>query len=615
MDEHSLSRGLVSGQSLTAGQARAVAQLGRALGELREWFVDGVLTKALLAAKLTRGAGLSGDASGVWSQVKALARTSLAGNFSDAAIGVLCGVLVQWVQRCTPEGWAGATDTSQRAAVLEEVVSKLLSSFPVLQVGRAALKSSTVVKGAVLVPGSLARSHLLPPKFVLKDANVAVLACQVDRDAPTVSVEAVEVADAEQYVRAISFASAHVASMLDKLERRGVRLVVCTHPVPSYFDRLCEERGIVALPMVEDEDAALLCTVAGTLPVTNFGERALQECSLVRARRIDRVSLGGQPHVRFAGISALSVETEHTDAAAAGGGGMGSGQTWEARVARGTAQLLLCAPSAGLCKQYARALRRVLQQLKYWFQSRRRHESGEPLVTGGAGSAELATALVCNDFALRIKRDPAVRPASCTSSQRMVQAALTVLETAMLAVPMALAGVFSERFGGSRDAGEEIDVLTDDGSARGPQRRSGGKDPTIAYVARSRKLLAALPELRSKWAACQAGPEAVALGQLERSILGVPRAVGAGIRVRDLVLHNALDAGVLEPATACIDLVSALLATLQQLCRLSHVLPATRLPQAMRGRGLPGVLREEQVGESGGDRHGGDSDSDTDSDR
>lgn len=468
-----------SGQA-TAGSAgdtdtrRQLMQLSRAFAALQARFCDAVLRECLGGGATATETPATGSDPAKWTRmgallrdIRSLAATQLAGAFSRSAVESLCTLLVKWIRACTPAK-ADAAAARMRLRTVCAVVERLVDEFPVIEVPRASLSSSTVVADGVLVRGSLVRAHLLPGSRKLSDVQVAVFTCSVEASGPasgrvstTGATAAVEVTSAAQLSTALSFKSVRVGSMVRALRERGVKVVMSTHPVPDYFGQMCEDHGMVGVEAVEDADVERLCHAAGVSPLRDCHERTVQFAPLVHAMSVDRVKLGPVGCVRLCVSAGASPSGSAGSGSRERGGDVSSGSR-AANNAGGTAferpssadgvadtdgtthvrsketdeawgsaaqscrQLVLCGASAGIATQFALAVRRVLRMLAFWLRDRLTAELeaggedsmgciGSGCVSGG-GAPELRCALVCDDLARVCDSQGAARAAGSAAA-------------------------------------------------------------------------------------------------------------------------------------------------------------------------------------------------------
>ena len=171
-----------------------------------------------------------------------------------------------------------------------------------------------------------------------------------------------------------------------------------TEAIPEEFAGHLRSFGVTAIDHVEKQQASYLCARAGIEPVltacpsafsiSNRCNGAKRDCCVGRAKSFGRATLGGKNYVYIRGIEQHK-ETNLSASHAPPG------------------QLLLRAPSAGLLRQYDRAMRRLMRMIRHWLKSSSANVSDDgtpvPAVALGAGTVELAGEVWCQHIAERLQ--------------------------------------------------------------------------------------------------------------------------------------------------------------------------------------------------------------------
>ncbi len=342
----------------------------------------------------------------------ALVHTNLASQFGAGAARALGAVACRWLTTGAPSSpssmSANGADAAADANTLVRRAETLINTWPVLRAPGASLGVSQILTAEVILCRPLFREQSLALRqreAAHRPGGVPFAVVMASFD-PRVSSQTMGLPQAAsrtktEYAAAAGADDAWARRCVDAVAARGIALLITTEALPEAFAGQLRRAGILAVDHLDRQQARYLCARAGIAPVLAGYPGAFavagtqttqqQQPSIVgHAGALGRVTLGGVNCVCVRGLAPGRAPSE--------------GRRTEATPVVVTTevvagQLLLRAPTSGILREYDRALRRVVLNVRCWLRGKGTHG-----VTRGGGDAELGVQAWCADTAARLGR-------------------------------------------------------------------------------------------------------------------------------------------------------------------------------------------------------------------
>ena len=307
-----------------------------------------------------------------------LARSSLGCSFGENASSVLSNVCMKWIS-VTCASIAAEHGHLSCFEVLHKAFEQILQCFPVLCAERAPLNKSTIVSGSVLLPRAFLMSHnsnnlvsgeaLGEVRFIVitgpLDINVSLSGAKM-----TTSVIS-NMGELEGWKELPLQRARSVANIL---AGRGVNLVICTEKVPEELVNAWGKQKILIVEYLDKEEALYLCRRGNIYPSNSCTLETFHNADIGGAKSARQIVYGGKSYVLMDGLGQPFFISQ---------------QRWASASYPVTCpQLLLRAPTSGLCVQYHKALKRVFKMLYRSVCTNEKGLVGFPQIVCGRGYFE-----------------------------------------------------------------------------------------------------------------------------------------------------------------------------------------------------------------------------------
>lgn len=457
-------------------------------------------------------------------------RAGLAGTLTDLALEFLVQLVVEWLF-ASPLGLNISVDmcsAKANAQLLYRRAQRFLARANdsiVFAQAASVFGSHALPANEFILCKSLVQSQLPQSLAVISSGSVrfVCLTCVLSL-ATGANHVTMQTLTEDALFAAADASRVFVAKFLASLRRvHDVRLVVCTEEINDSVAAVCSHLGIACVQFAERGDVFDLCTAAGVAPLASlFDEVRANDHVGVCSDGVSSVRLQQSASLWFRGLSLNATQRNGATVV--------------------IPQLLLQAPTRGVCKQYFKAVVKALRILRSWWEQsdvairaiEDSPEQAELYCCRGGGATELAIARYLDATA------PSKQPIAAAKLAR------TMFADSLRDVVSVLR---------SNLATSVADASSD----------------TSSYVTGTRWLLQDMARV----ALDHAGDRTSVLAPVCGYVLDTTHTVetlGGPVAVPELVFADPLALGLLHPWHRIDALLSAALQTLEQLLRVDGVL-------------------------------------------
>ena len=300
--------------------------ISRALETILSEVFPGVILPALVKHSV-RVNLVEAEREEVVSICKKLVKTALSGKFNRQSVEYVVSLIVELV-----------CDSSQDISNLREVVKCLISEYNVtcIEVPNQPISKSRLYDGVVLTRNFVVQSENVDS---LANVSFVILSCSLDKWIPEVHSTLVA-RNSEDLTKLLQYGTLQTRTLIGYLNRCNVMLILSSEALSDITLSCCRATGISAVHMIPDEELNRLAHLTKTDIIYDSSDIATLALKPGRASFCRSVVLGQRVGVHLGLDRSVSPSTPK--------------------------QLVLCAPTQGICRQWFIAVFNTVKSISMW---------------------------------------------------------------------------------------------------------------------------------------------------------------------------------------------------------------------------------------------------------